>query len=85
MVYCIQNRTIEEGKAMSTQLIVCLVIFVLTGALTAYMTPMPTAAVPCMMEYGGYSQKDLLRGGWLHSVISCVLSVGWIMTVMPVR
>jgi len=49
------------------------------------MTPMPSAAVPCMMEYGGYSQKDLLRGGWLHSAISCVLSVGWIMTVMPVR
>ena len=62
-----------------------LLILIEAGALTAYMTPMPTAAVPCMMEYGGYSQKDLLRGGWLHSVISCVLSVGWIMTVMPVR
>ena len=62
-----------------------LLILIEAGALTAYMTPMPTAAVPCMMEYGGYSQKDLLRGGWLHSVISCVFSVGWIMTVMPVR
>ena len=62
-----------------------LMILIEAGALTAYMTPMPTAAVPCMMEFGGYSQKDLLRGGWLHSVISCVLSVGWIMTVMPVR
>ena len=62
-----------------------LLILIEAGALTAYMTPMPTAAVPCMMEYGGYSQKELLRGGWLHAVISCILSVGWIMTVMPVR
>ena len=62
-----------------------LLILIEAGALTAYMTPMPTAAVPCMMEYGGYSQKELLRGGWLHAVISCILSVGWIMTVLPVR
>ena len=36
------------------------------------MTPMPTAAVPCMMEYGGYGQKDLIRGGWLFAVLYCV-------------
>ncbi len=61
-----------------------LLILIETGALTAFMTPMPTAAVPVMMEYGGYSQKDLIRGGWLFAVISCVLSVGWMMTVFPV-
>ena len=61
-----------------------LLILIEAGALTAFMTPMPTAAVPCMMEYGGYSQKDLIRGGWLFAVISCVLSVGWVMTILPV-
>ena len=61
-----------------------LLILIEAGVLTAFMTPMPTAAVPCMMEYGGYEQKDLIRGGWLFSALFCILSVGWIMTVMPV-
>ena len=61
-----------------------IMILIEAGALTAFMTPMPTAVVPYMMEYGGYSQKDLFRGGWLFVVISCVLSVGWIMTLFPV-
>jgi len=61
-----------------------LLILIEAGALTAFMTPMPTAAVPCMMECGGYGQKDLIRGGWLFAAVGCVLSVGWIMTVMPV-
>lgn len=61
-----------------------LMLLIEAGALTAFMTPMPTAAVPYMMECGGYSQKDLIRGGWLFAVISCVISVGWIMTIMPV-
>ena len=61
-----------------------LMLLIESGALTAFMTPMPTTAVPCIMEYGGYSQQDLLRGGWLYAVLACVLSVGWIMTVMPV-
>lgn len=61
-----------------------LILLIEAGALTAFMTPMPTAAVPYMMEYGGYSQKDLIRGGWLFAVISCVVSVGWIMTIIPV-
>lgn len=61
-----------------------LLILVEAGALAAFMTPMPTAAVPCMMEYGGYNQRDLIRGGWLYALISCAVSVGWIMTIMPV-
>ncbi len=61
-----------------------LVILVEAGALTAFMTPMPTAAVPYIMEYGGYDQRDLIRGGWLYALIACALSVGWTMTIMPV-
>lgn len=61
-----------------------LMILIEAGALTAFMTPMPTAAVPYMMEYGGYTQKDLIRGGWLFVVLACIISVGWIMTIMPV-
>ncbi len=61
-----------------------LVILVEAGALTAFMTPMPTAAVPYMMEYGGYDQKDLIRGGWLFTLIGCFISVVWTMSIMPV-
>ena len=61
-----------------------LIILIQAGALTAFMTPMATAAVPYMMEYGGYNQKDLFKGGWLFAIIGCVISVGWIMTIMPV-
>ena len=61
-----------------------LLILIEAGTLTAFMTPMPTAAVPYMMEYGGYDQGDLIRGGWLYALLACVLSVGWIMTIMPV-
>ena len=61
-----------------------LIILVQAGSLTAFMTPMATGAVPYMMEYGGYDQKDILKGGWLFAVLGCIVSVGWIMTIMPV-
>lgn len=61
-----------------------ILILIEAGALTAFMTPMPTAAVPSMMEAGGYTQRDLIRGGWLFAVLGCVVCVGWIMTVFPI-
>ncbi len=61
-----------------------LIILIQAGALTAFMTPMATGAVPYMMEYGGYNQKDLLKCGWLYAILGCIISVGWIMTIMPV-
>ena len=56
-----------------------------SGVETPAPTPMPTAAVPDMMKAGGYSQKDLLKGGWLFSVLSCAVCVLWIMSVFPVK
>ena len=32
----------------------------------------------------GSDQKDMFKGGWLFAIIGCVISVGWIMTVLPV-
>lgn len=61
-----------------------LIILIQAACLTAFMTPMATSAVPYMMNYGGYDQKALIRGGWLYAIISCVVSVGWIMTMYPV-
>ncbi len=61
-----------------------LIILIQAACLTAFMTPMATGAVPYMMEYGNYSQMDLVKGGWLYAIISCVVSVGWIMSMYPV-
>ncbi len=61
-----------------------LIILIQAACLTAFMTPMATAAVPYMMDYGGYDQATLVKGGWLYAIISCVISVGWMMTMYPV-
>ncbi len=61
-----------------------LIILIQAACLTAFMTPMATAAVPYMMNYGGYDQATLVKGGWLYAIISCIVSVGWIMTMYPV-
>lgn len=61
-----------------------LIILIQAACLTAFMTPMATGAVPYMMDYGGYDQASLVKGGWLYAIISCIVSVGWMMTVYPV-
>lgn len=61
-----------------------LIILIQQACLTAFMTPMATGAVPYMMEYGGYNQNTVLKGGWLYALLGCIFSVGWIMTVFPI-
>ena len=41
-------------------------------------------AVPYIMECGGYNQTSMIKQGLLYSVISCIVSVGWIMTLYPI-
>lgn len=53
------------------------------ATLTAFMTPMATPAIPVVMEYGGYTVKDLLKMGWLPSIIIAVSSVLIVMTIFP--
>ena len=61
-----------------------LIILIQAACLTAFMTPMATGAVPYIMDYGSYSQLDLVKGGWLYAIVACIVTVGWIMTVFPV-
>ena len=58
-------------------------ILLQAASLTAFMTPMATGSVPIAMELGGYDQKDLLKMGWLPSLIICAISILWVMTVFP--
>ena len=61
-----------------------LMILIQAACLSAFMTPMATAAVPYIMEEGGYNQISLIKQGMLFAVIACVVSVGWIMTIFPI-
>ena len=53
------------------------------ACLTAFLTPSATATVPIMMQTGNYSQTDLLKMGWLPSLIIMVASVAVTMTIFP--
>ncbi len=61
-----------------------LMILIQAACLSAFMTPMATAAVPYIMEQGGYNQTSMVKQGMLFAVIACVVSVGWIMTIFPI-
>lgn len=62
-----------------------LMILIQAACLSAFMTPMATAAIPYMMECGGYDQKSMFKQSWLLALICCIVSVGWIMTVYPIK
>ena len=53
------------------------------ACLTAFLTPSATSTIPLMMGAGGYDQGDLLKMGWLPSLIICVISVVCTMTFIP--
>lgn len=61
-----------------------LMILIQAACLSAFMTPMATAAVPYIMEQGGYNQTSMVKQSMLFAVIACVVSVGWIMTIFPI-
>lgn len=62
-----------------------LMILIQAACLSAFMTPMATAAIPYMMECGGYDQKSMFKQSWPLVLICCVVSVGWIMTIFPIK
>lgn len=61
-----------------------LMILIQAATLSAFMTPMATAAVPYIMDYGGYDQADMFRQSWILSIICCVVTVFSAMTFFPV-
>lgn len=60
-----------------------LMVIITAGALTAFMTPMATSAIPAIMGAGGYDIKSLVKQGWLCSIIFMVIYVAYTMTVLP--
>ena len=60
----------------------CLIL-ISSGALTAYITPSATAAVPICMGAGGYDVKSLFKMGWSFAVLACVVYVTFVSLVYP--
>lgn len=59
------------------------IILVQAACLTAFMTPMATPAVPQFMAAGGYDLKSVLKQSIIPSILFCIISVLWTMTVIP--
>lgn len=62
-----------------------LMILIQAACLTSFMTPMATGAIPYIMGYGGYDQKSMMKQSPIIAVISCIVNVGWIMTIFPIK
>lgn len=60
----------------------CLIL-ISSGALTAFMTPSATAAVPMCMGAGGYDVKALFKMGWLFCVIMMIGYVTFVSIAYP--
>lgn len=58
-------------------------ILVIIAALSSFMTPMATPAVPVIMSAGGYTQMDIFKASVIPSVLLCLSSVLWTMTLFP--
>lgn len=59
-------------------------ILIQAGCLTAFMTPMATAAIPYMMDYGGYDQATMFKMSWRPAILFTVVAVAWTMTLFPI-
>lgn len=60
-----------------------IVICVQAACLTAFMTPMATAAVPYYMAAGGYDIKSVFKQSILPAVLFCAVSVIWSAIAFP--
>ncbi|MGL6200121.1 MAG: SLC13 family permease [Lachnospiraceae bacterium] len=74
---CILSCKALGANPIGPMLLVC------AGCLTAVMTPMATPAIPVAMKAGGYTIRDLVKGGWLISIILTVVYIFYVMTVFP--
>lgn len=49
----------------------------------SYLTPFSTVAVPMLMSVGGYTQKDLLKAGWIPALVTTVVMIPWCYFMFP--
>lgn len=49
----------------------------------SYLTPFSTVAVPLLMSVGGYTQKDLLKAGWIPALATTLVMIPWTYFMFP--
>ncbi len=59
------------------------IVLVALASMSSLVTPLATAVVPMAMSAGGYSQKTILKAGWLPGLVRGVLGVLIAMTLYP--
>jgi di/tricarboxylate transporter len=59
------------------------IILVALASMSSLITPLATAVVPMAMGAGGYSQKTILKAGWLPGLVRGVAGVLIAMTLYP--
>lgn len=91
MTQVMQNRgvmlifipiAIQACKSMGANP-VGVIICVQAACLTAFMTPMATAAVPYYMAAGGYDLKSVVKQSILPATLFCAVSVIWSAIAFP--
>lgn len=91
MTQVMQNRgvmlifipiAIQACKSMGANP-VGVIICVQAACLTAFMTPMATAAVPYYMAAGGYDLKSVVKQSVLPAILFCAVSVIWSAIAFP--
>lgn len=55
-----------------------------TATMTSFLSPMATPAIPVLMGMGHYSQKDLIKMGWIPAVAITITVVVTIGTIYPI-
>lgn len=91
MTQVMQNRgvmlifipiAIQACKSMGANP-VGVIICVQAACLTAFMTPMATAAVPYYMAAGSYDLKSVVKQSILPAILFCAVSVVWSAIAFP--
>lgn len=91
MTQVMQNRgvmlifipiAIQACKSMGANP-VGVIICVQAACLTAFMTPMATAAVPYYMAAGGYDLKSVFKQSAIPAILFCAVSVIWTTIAFP--
>lgn len=59
-------------------------ILCLAAGQAAYFTPLATPAVPLAMQYGGYEVKDLIKMGWLPTILLMIVSIVSVALIFPI-
>ena len=81
-INCLMPIFLLTCKAIGANPIGCLMLLSVGGC-TAYCTPMAMAACSACADVGGYDIKSMVKTGLPMTIVACIVSVVWTMTLYP--